>query len=161
MEIKTLEDAKRALADIANIRREITDTENILNQQVDDLKRQAGEIVLPLQDRLKATEKALELYAGYNRSTLFPAGSKSIDLGFGTLFFRASRSLRLVSRAWTWEKVLEKLRETEARDAIRVRESVNKDVLKCWKPDRLRDVGVKLSEQDKFGYELNTERLGR
>ena len=70
-------------------------------------------------------EKDLSAYATHNRETLFKK-RKSIDTLHGVFGFRKSTALKTLT-GQTWTTVLEKLQSLGKKDAITVKETVNKE----------------------------------
>lgn len=94
-----------ALAEMASIDRKLSAIENEMREVVDGAKARASQLAGPLQARRKELSDAVTVYGKLNRQALFPK-SKSLDLGFGVIGFRASTKIVQV-RGVTAEMTLE------------------------------------------------------
>jgi phage host-nuclease inhibitor protein Gam len=150
--------AEAALAEMAelDLTMELHTVE--MNEAINAAKASAKAACAPLETRRKELEQALASYAELNKATLFKA-RKSLDLGFGVLGFRLSTCVKTVSKATTWEMVLQKLKDFGFAEAIRIQESVDKDVLRTYPDERLATVGVKREVTDVFFIEINKEAV--
>lgn len=155
--IADLKQAEAALGELARLERELTAVECALNEGIDRLKAEAAAAAKPLGARRKELEAALATFAQLNKSELF-GRRKSRELAFGVIGFR--RSTKLVTRPrLTLALVLEKLREYGFREAIRTRESVDKEAMRDWPDERLELVGMRRKVADEFFIELKTEDI--
>jgi phage host-nuclease inhibitor protein Gam len=102
-------------------------------------------------------EAAIAAYAEYHKPEVF-ARRKSIDLTFGTIGYRASTKLKLISKM-TWERVLQSLRDNGLHDLIRTREEPDKEKMKSLTPEHLQDLGCKVVQEDTFFYELSAQEI--
>jgi len=156
--VNTLEEADAILADIAARKRNIELIKAGLNEGVDALKVKAAAEIAPLSQEVEVLEQALVRFGETNKDTLF-AKIKSRALAFGEIGFRASTRAVLLSRKWTWERVLKALKEG-GMGCVRTKEEVDKDALRGLKPEEMEAVGVKLQKDDGFYYELKEETVG-
>ena len=102
--------------------------------------------------RRRELADAVAIFAKLNRQELF-AKSKSLDMGFGVIGFRAST--RIVQlRGVTAEMTLERLHQYNLADGIRVKEEINKDAALGWPDERLELVGLKRQQADTFFIEI-------
>ena len=81
-----------ALAEMAALDRKLSAIENEMRETVDGAKAKAGQLAGPLQARRKELADAVAVFARLNRQELF-AKSKSLDMGFGVIGFRASTKI--------------------------------------------------------------------
>ena len=156
--IKSLEEADSILARIAAQKRSINLIEAGMNDDIDIIKVKAAEQAEPYRQEVMALEQALARYADYNKTELFKA-KKSLDMTFGSIGFRASSKLKLLSK-WSWERVLESLRDTKITGCIRIKEEPDKEALKGLDPEHLKRLGCKVVQEDAFFYELAEQELG-
>ena len=141
-----------ALAEMAAIDRKLSAIENEMREAIDAAKSKAGQLAGPLQARRKELADAVAIFAKLNRQELF-AKSKSLDMGFGIIGFRAST--RIVQlRGVTAEMTLERLHQYNLADGIRVKEEINKDAALGWPDERLELVGLKRQQADTFFIEI-------
>lgn len=149
--------ADQVLAELAEINRAISGHQDAMNDGIDQMKKACEARCEPFVKHKRALETSLQAYAEYHREELF-ASKKTVDLLFGQFGYRKSTSLKPGPKN-TWAKVLEKLKRLAKRDAIRVRESVDKDELSTWSDDRLEAVGVARESKDQFWYETKEQDL--
>lgn len=155
--IKTLEEADAALAQIAAQRRMIALIEATMNDEIDAVKVRATAEADPHKQEIVANEQALARFAEYHKAELF-IRRKSCDLTFGSIGFRASTKIKLLSKM-TWERVLEILRDTGLRQCIRVKEEPDKEALKGLAPEHLKELGCKVVQEDTFFYEIADQEI--
>ena len=144
-----------ALAEMAAIDRKLSTIENEMREAIDAAKSKAGQLAGPLQARRKELADAVAIFAKLNRQELF-SKSKSLDMGFGIIGFRAST--RIVQlRGVTAEMTLERLHQYNLTDGIRVKEEINKDAALGWPDERLELVGLKRQQADTFFIEISRD----
>lgn len=146
-----------ALAEMAAIDRKLSTIENEMREAIDAAKSKAGQLAGPLQARRKELADAVAIFAKLNRQELF-SKSKSLDMGFGVIGFRAST--RIVQlRGVTAEMTLERLHQYNLADGIRVKEEINKDAALGWPDERLELVGLKRQQTDTFFIEISRDHV--
>lgn len=144
-----------ALAEMAAIDRKLSAIENEMREAIDAAKSKAGQLAGPLQARRRELADAVAIFAKLNRQELF-SKSKSLDMGFGVIGFRAST--RIVQlRGVTAEMTLERLHQYNLADGIRVKEEINKDAALGWPDERLELVGLKRQQTDTFFIEISRD----
>ncbi len=141
-----------ALAEMAALDRKLSAIENEMREAIDAAKSRAGQLAGPLQARRKELADAVAIFAKLNRQELF-AKSKSLDMGFGVIGFRASTKI-VQMRGVTAEMTLERLHQYNLADGIRVKEEINKDAALGWPDERLELVGLKRQQADTFFIEI-------
>ena len=144
-----------ALAEMAALDRKLSAIENEMQEAVDSAKSKASQLAGPLQARRKELADAVAVFARLNRQELF-AKSKSLDMGFGVIGFRASTRI-VQMRGVTVEMTLEKLHQYNLSDGIRTKEEINKDAALGWPDERLELVGLKRQQSDTFFIEISRE----
>ena len=162
--VADLDAADRALARLAELRRGV-DAENLrLNATVDKLKAHVAEVTAAPLAEAAAIEAALATFAETKKDTLF-GKLRSQTLTFGVIGFRRSTEVKPRPKN-TWGGVLERIKSLVTgadadpfRAAIRVKEDVNRDVLKDWPEERLETVGARIVTKDTFYYELEKQEI--
>ncbi|MBF0438740.1 MAG: host-nuclease inhibitor Gam family protein [Magnetococcales bacterium] len=157
--VRDLTQANAVLGEIAQLKRNIETIEADMNDSIDRIKRSAEAFAAPRHARLNALANGLLAFAEFNKEALF-VKRRGIELSFGELGFRRSSELKPKARG-TWAQVLDTLKGVGAGEAIRVREDVNREVLRLWSDERLQLVGVQRVEKDIFWYEVKTETLNQ
>ncbi len=146
-----------ALAEMAALDRKLSAIENEMRETVAGAKTKASQLAGPLQARRKELADAVAVFARLNRQDLF-AKSKSLDMGFGVIGFRASTKIVQI-RGVTAEMTLEKLRQYNLSDGIRTKEEINRDAALGWPDERLELVGLKRQQSDTFFIEISKENV--
>lgn len=144
-----------ALAEMAALDRKLSAIENEMRESIDAAKSKAAQLAGPLLARRKELADAVAVFAKMNRQELF-AKSKSLDMGFGVIGFRASTRIVQV-RGVTSEMTLERLHQYNMADGIRVKEEINKDAALGWPDERLELVGLKRQQTDTFFIETTQD----
>jgi len=155
--IADLKQAEAALSEIAEIERTITSHEAHMNETIDKAKADAKALCAPLVSRRKELADALATYATLHKTELF-ANRRSLDLGFGQIGFRKVTKLMTQPKI-TMASVLERLRDLNFTEAIRSKESVDKEAMREWPEERLATVGMRRMSSDDFFYEIDQEAV--
>lgn len=145
------------LAEMAALDRKLSAIENEMREAVDNAKAKASQLAGPLQARRKELADAVAIFAKLNRQELF-AKSKSLDMGFGVIGFRASTKI-VQMRGVTAEMTLERLHQYNFSEGIRTKEEINKDTALGWPDERLELVGLKRQQSDTFFIEISQEEV--
>ncbi len=154
--IADIAQAEAALAEMAELDRSVDLHTVEMNEDIDAAKTAAKAACAPLEARRKELAQAVATYAELNKASLFK-GRKSVDLGYGVIGFRLSTALKTVGKAVTWDMVLQKIKDFGFGEAVRVQETVDKDVLRGWPDERLATVGARREVKDEFFIEVNKE----
>lgn len=157
MIIENIDEADRALQELCEISREVELINLEGNEKIDAVKADMQVRALPLNQRAEVIGAALNAFAIGNKKELFKK-EKSRELNFGTIGFRASTKIKTASKV-KWENVLERLKEHELIDFIRVKEEVDKEKLKKAETSVLETVGCQVLTEDTFFYELDKEKV--
>ncbi len=155
--VKDLKDANKALAEIGQIKREIGGIEAAMNDEIDRIKADAEAAVAPKASRLASLENGLLAFAEHNKDELF-VGKRSRELDFGSLGYRRSKEIKPQAKH-TLAMVLGAIKELGFDEAIRIKESVNKDELATWSDERLALVKARRIKKDTFWYELSEQAV--
>jgi phage host-nuclease inhibitor protein Gam len=155
--IADLEQARAALAEVANLARRLDTIDMAMNAAIDAAKEGAAAEGKPLAERRKDLETALATFGTMRKAELFK-DRKSLDLGFGIIGFRLASSVKTMPKV-TWGMVLDALKRFNFTDAIRIKEEPNKEVLKDWPEERLATVGARREVADVFFVEINREEM--
>jgi len=149
--------ADRVLAQVGHLQRQLRQIEGDLNDRIDQAKAEAAAKAAPLKARMAELDAGLLAYAEYNKDRLF-GKKRSVKLHFGTLGFRRSTQLKTAAK-WTWAAVLERCRELGLTQAIRVKESVDKESLAQLPDPQLEQIGVVRRPKDSFWYEVDEHAI--
>ncbi|HYW03578.1 MAG TPA: host-nuclease inhibitor Gam family protein [Gammaproteobacteria bacterium] len=149
--------ADRVLAEVGALQRQLRGIESDLNDEIDQAKAAAAAKAAPIKERMAELDAGLLAYAEYNKDRLFRK-RRSVKLHFGTLGFRRSTQLKTATK-WTWAAVLDRLKELGLTQAVRVKESVDKEALATLPDAQLEQVGVVRRPTDSFWYEVDEHAI--
>jgi len=142
---------------------EETGLEAEMNEQLTAVRARYEIRLSEIAEQRKAQAALIEQFCVDHRAE-FDA-RKSRELTHGTVNFRTSPpSVRLVGRKWTWPSVLETLLK-RLQQFVRTKQEVNKDeILRAHAAgeitdERLADVGLKVSQDETFGYDLKLDSI--
>lgn len=113
----------------------------------------------PLEDQRDLWLKLAEEYAAENRADLLPKDTKSGESTQAFYGFRLGQpTMKLLSRKWSWEKVVESLKATYAARFVRTKEEPDKEKLRSELTDaELAEVGLRVDQTERFFVEPKTE----
>ncbi|WOE69117.1 host-nuclease inhibitor Gam family protein [Hydrogenimonas thermophila] len=144
--ITSLREADEVLHRIADLRAEIRKHEADADIAVNRVKEELKQKVEPLLKNIEALEKSLAVYSEYNKEDLF-RDKKTIELTFGLFGFRQSTSISVK------KDTLELLKQHGFNEAIKIKETVNKEIMREWSDERLSLVHAKRVVKDLFWIE--------
>lgn len=152
--ITTRDEAEAVMNDLANTannRRQLTVR---LDAQILAAQNAAAPGLAACDAALQAACDALRAWAESHPEE-FPQGRKSLELLSGTLGFRTGTpKLTLLSRAFTWDKVMELLRGKGWSGWIRVKQELDKEAIIAQRDEMdLRAVGLKVTQDESFYVE--------
>lgn len=151
--VRNLDEANEALLEIARRRIELRRIDADAEDAINAIKEEANEKASPIQKEIEHFEKGLAAYAEMSRDDIFTE-KKSIELNFGIMGYRKSTRIS-VSRKHT----LDLLKKHGLTEAIKVKETPNKDVLADYPEETLKKVKAKRVSDDKFWYEVKEEEV--
>ena len=146
-----------ALAEMAQINREMSAIDLKMNESIDQLKGEAEVQKSRFEHRLAGLEAGLMAYGEFNKD-LFEE-KRTHQYTYGTLGYRKSTEVKPKGKG-TWKEVLGQLQKFKFIDAIRIKEEVDKEELLKWPTERLEVIGVVRHTKDTFFYELDQETTG-
>lgn len=149
--------AEAALAEMAALDRNLSGIESEMRERIDLAKSQASQLSTPLLARRKELSDAVAVFAKLNKQELF-GKSKSLDLGFGIIGFRASTKVVQMSGI-TPEMTLARLHQYDFADGIRVKEEINKEAALGWPDERLEIVGLRRQQANAFFIEIKKDSI--
>lgn len=156
-ELKTRDDAESTMTELAQVLNNQRKITALRDAMVLDINSRFEGALTECDQAIQLKTQQLRAWADTNPDQ-FPKGRKSLDLVSGTLGFRTGTpKLALLSRSWTWDKVLEKLRTLASR-FIRTKEEVDKEAIlaeyaQAPSPDLLSLYGVKVTQDETFYIE--------
>lgn len=156
--VTSKEEARVAVAEMAELDRSLTLIEVRLKEKIDQAKDEAAQEAAGMRDRYKELEKALCAYASARKTELFSDG-KTMDLGAGKIGFRVSMPSIVQMSGVTVEASLARLRELGFTEGIAVKESLAKAVLLGWEKEQLALVGLRRKQTDDFFVDIPHESV--
>jgi len=152
------ETAMNELALTANNRRKFVAR---MDAQLLAIKEEFEPMLAACDDAIRERTDALQAWAEANPEAF--GKRKSLEFATGILGFRTGTpKLALLSRAWTWELVLEKIQE-RAFQFVRTKEEVDKEAILAFHagaPDKpeaeakvLKPIGVQVKQDEGFFIE--------
>lgn len=156
--VRSPEEANEAIREVGEIKRILAAIENRMNDDIASIKAEAAADSAQHRTRLEALENGILAFAEMKKDELFDDKKRSLKLDFGTIGYRRSHEIGL-QKGSTWKSVLGKLRELAFKEAIRIKEEPDKEVMSTWPSERLDLVGCEKKEKDTFWYEVDEIRL--
>lgn len=150
--LKSWDDVDLNIKEIAECQIAIEQIEADMNQKISDIKLSAEMDAKPYKETIKVLERQIKDFVEANRSEL---NGKTKVLNFGRTGFR--KSTKIVLRKV--ENVIKNLKALNMLDCIKVKESVNKEVLKKYSDEEIARVGAIKKVEDVFWYEVDREQL--
>jgi phage host-nuclease inhibitor protein Gam len=157
---KTRDEFDAALAEAAKLQTEIRAIEAKRDDQIQIIQKAYAADIAARAAKIKGLFALSEKYAETHRDELLPAKAKSARTELATYGFRLGNpTLSLLTKSWTWEDVVEKLKAFGFTQFIRKVEEADKDAIKAAKlTDAERAAfGVKITQAESFFIEPNVE----
>ncbi len=151
--VRSLEEANEALLQIAQRRIELRRIDADAEDAINAIKEEANKKAAPIQKEIDHYEKGLTAYVEMSREDIF-TDKKSVELNFGIIGYRKSTRIS-ISRKDT----LDLLKKFKMFDAIKVKETPNKDILADYSDEQLEKVKASRVSDDKFWYEVKEEEV--
>ena len=155
--MESREQAEGTMAELAAIARKLDGVTVAMNTEIDTAKAKAAQASAPLEARKKELESGLAVFARLNKETYF-GKEKSLNLGFGTIGFRASTKI-VQQSGISAEMTLAKLNEFDLKEGVRTKEEINKEAMASWTDARLETVGLRRQKSDGFFVEVKRDSL--
>lgn len=150
--ITSLSEADNMLHEMADLKAKIRKVQADADIAVNAIKETMMDTVRPMLEQIEAMEKSLAVYSEYNRVELFN-DKKTIELQFGLFGYRQSTSVSVK------KTTLELLQKHGFDEAISIKPTVNKEIMRSWSAERLALVDATLVIEDKFWIETKENDL--
>ena len=156
--------AEELLGEIATLTIEQRDQKNALDREITAARERYEAPLTALGKEIENRAVLLEAWAAANPAE-FPKDRKSIVLLHGTIGYRTGTPKLKTLAKWTWDRVLEKLKELGAPVAgfIRTKDEVNKEaVISSYSeghldPATARALGMQVVQEESFFVEPKLE----
>lgn len=152
LKITSLSEADSMLHEMADLKAKIRKVQADADIAVNAIKESMMDTVRPMLEQIEAMEKSLAVYSEYNRTELFN-DKKTIELQFGLFGYRQSTSVSVK------KTTLELLQKHGFNEAISIKPTVNKEIMRSWSTERLALVDATLVVEDKFWIETKENDL--
>lgn len=150
--ISCVEDADKALARIAELRRLVARADLALSAGVDALKAKHQEETKPKEREIDDLTDALSIYAEINKSALFTT-QKTIRRPFGCFGFRQSTRL-VMERGYKRTQLVGLLEEAGMEEYVRLKKTPDIEALRGCTPEMLTLVHARLASKDDFFVDI-------
>lgn len=153
-QIKDLDDANRALKEIAELQIQLESIDGEAAREIGEIKEKAAKAGEKSRKRIAEIESGLNLFAEYNKDDLFQ-NRKTIELSYGPIGFRKSTKVK------TKKSTLDLLKKLFPGKAVRIKETIDKDELKEFSDENLAKVDSAKVTDDVFWYEINRDMVNQ
>lgn len=150
---KSWKQVNEAMRDLIEIDQHVYMIEATMNNQINEIKKEAELKVNPLLARKEELENNIQAYTEYHIDEF--KDSKTKSLTFGEVGFRKATSL--ITR--NVKAIIEALKQNRMNDCIKVTETIDKDELGKYDDAALLKVGAKRKTEDRFFCKPNIERI--
>jgi len=150
--IEDLDQANEALKEIALCELKLKEIDADALKKITRIKEEAERIGKDDRETIAALGNALAVFGEYEKTDLFKK-KRTLSLTFGDIGFRKSSKISVK------KTTIDLLKKFKFNEAIRTKETIDKDELKKWPKEKLTQVGAKLKEEDTFFYETKKDKL--
>lgn len=164
MTIQTFEDVNKALYEIAQKDSFITKKEVAMNERINKVKDEFDDEVKTIRAEKQLLEQEVEGYCKVNKEEFGKLKSK--PLLFGTIFFRTTPpKVSQLNKKYSVATSIELAVKLFKLKFVREKKELDKDAIlasyaaKEINDEKLAAIGLKIDQEEKFGYELNWEKL--
>ncbi len=164
MNIQTFEDVNKALFEIAQKDSFITKKEVAMNEKINKIKTEFDQETKTIRAEKQLLEQEIEGYCKANKLEFGKQKSKS--LLFGTVFFRTTPpKVSQLNRKYTVATTIELAIKLFKNKFVREKKELDKDAIlasyaaKEIDDEKLAAIGLKIDQEEKFGYDINWEKL--
>ena len=111
--------------------------------------------IAAIQESIDALALTAEKYADENRDELMPGKVKSAETSLATYGFRfGNPTLKVLSKSWTWERVVKELEGRLLAHFIRTTKEPDKEAMRLrLTPEQLAGVGCRVTQSETFYIE--------
>lgn len=153
--IATRSEFERVVDDISRSSVQLRKLEAARDRKLQEVRSEWDGAIAREQERIESLTLMAENFAETNRGELLPSKAKSGETPLAYYGFRlGNTTLKLLSRAWSWEKVLEELGAKNLTQFIRVKREPDKEGLKQHlDAEQLAAVGCRVDQAETFFIE--------
>ncbi len=123
--------------------------------KLQEVREQHDPAIVALKEEIDAMALTVEKYADLHREDLMPGKVKSAETALAYYGFRfGNPTLKVLSKSWTWEKVVQELKKRMLTQYIRTTEEPDKEGLRLHlTPEQLAGVGCRVTQSETFYVE--------
>jgi len=160
---KTRSEFDAGLDDAAALQLELEELQVQRDQKVQAVLDEYNADIQSLENMIKVKVSQAEKYAKAHKIEILEDGKKSGETPLCRFGFRTgNKTLVLLNREWSWEKVVNALKGTQLAKYIVKKETVDKDGLKAkLSAESLEAIGCKIKQKEDFWVEPKREDGGR
>lgn len=156
--IESWEQLDSVLETIGAKTRSLEKIEHTMQERIDKAKTDAAMAAQPLKDEVKELEAALMIFLE-DRKNEFET-KKTRELNFGSVGYRKSTKVVLPRGESKMQELINKLKALGMQDCIVAKqEKVDKEALKAYSEEDIKEAGAWLDVQDKPWYEVKREEV--
>lgn len=164
MNIQTFEDVNKTLFEIAKKDSFITKKEVEMNEKLNKIKNNFDEEVKGTRAEKQLLEQEVEGFCKVNKEEF--GKLKSMTLLFGSVFFRTTPpKVSQLNKKYSVATTIELAKKLFKLKFIREKAELDKEAIltsyaaKEINDEKLAAIGLKIDQEEKFGYEINWEKL--
>lgn len=164
MNIQTFEDVNKTLLEIAKKDSFITKMEVEMNERINKIKNGFDEETKSVRAEKQLLEQEVEGFCKVNKEKF--GKLKSMALLFGSIFFRTTPpKVSQLNKKYSVATSIELAKKLFKTKFVRQKEELDKDSIlasyaaKEINDEKLAAIGLKIDQEEKFGYEINWEKL--
>ena len=164
MNIQNFEDVNKTLLEIAKKDSFITKKEVEMNEKLNKIKNGFDDDVKEVRAQKQLLEQEVEGFCKVNKEEF--GKLKSMALLFGTVFFRTTPpKVTQLNKKYSVVTTIELAKKLFKQKFIREKAELDKEAIltsyaaKEINDEKLAAIGLKIDQEEKFGYEINWETL--
>lgn len=155
--VRNWDTAEETLRQIGELTRLLKVKNMRAQTEIEEIKAGNKKETEGIQAEIKLLKKALKSFSDRERKR---TGFLSKRTLYGLITYRRSTSLKTL-KGFTWDRVIELLREKRFSQFLRIKHSVDKEALKLSKlsTEKLAELGVFRKTERPFDYKLDEEKF--
>lgn len=151
--LKSWDDVDETMKQAAECERVMSDLNNNMNMELDEIKRRYADLAKPVQEKIDHYSADICQYVTEHRGDM---AGKTKELNFGRTGFRISTKLRY-NKGIKSADVIAALQRLNLMDCVKTTQTVIADSLKKKSLEVLDSVGAYLDRKDEFWFEIKQD----
>lgn len=154
--------AEELLGELALLKLEERTQKNALDRELTAAREKYETPLATIGKQLEEKTALLETWAAANPGE-FPKNRKSLEMLHGTIGYRTGTPKLTKLAKWTWDRVLEKVKDLQLSTFVRTKEELNKEAIISAVqearilPEEARQFGVAVVQEEAFFVEPKLE----